>query len=132
MESPSSSRIERLVYLRPSAAPGTEILAAYDSFQPWRVFHERYAICACRTAAAGWRYRGGNHFLEDGSNMLLEPGELHANTRVYKYSDFKVLFVEPEIFTNAAQEMDVGRATLPALSGRTGCSRSVSTRLRAT
>jgi AraC-like DNA-binding protein len=103
----AEGRRERLTFFRPAAAPGTEILAAYDSFHPWRVFHERYAICACHTAAAGWRYRGKEHFLADGSSMLLEPGELHANTRIHKYSDFKVLFVEPEIFASAAHELDV-------------------------
>jgi AraC-like DNA-binding protein len=98
---------ERLAYVRPAAVSGSEILAAYDSFHPWRVFHERYAICACRTAAVGWLYRGRSHYLEDGGCMLLEPGEFHANTRVHKYSDFKVLFIEPDILVSAARELDV-------------------------
>ncbi len=102
-----AGRQERLSIWRPMAAPGTEILAAYDSFRPWRVFHERYAICGCRTAAAGWQYRGNSHFLENGSIMLLEPGELHANTRVHKHSDFKVLFIEPDVFVNAARELNL-------------------------
>ena len=102
-----AGRKERLTFTRPVAAPGTEILTAYDSLDPWRVFHEQYAICPCRTAAAGWRYRGENHFLRDGRVMLLEPGETHANTRVHKYSDFKVLFIERDLFVSAAQELGV-------------------------
>src|SRR5712691_9691322 len=56
-------RSERLSFLRPPAVPGAEFLIAYDSFRPWHVFHERYEVCACRTAAARWRYRGKSQFL---------------------------------------------------------------------
>lgn len=94
---------ERLVFVRPEALPEIEFLVAYGSLQPWHVFHERYAVCACRTAAAGWRYRGKQHQLEDRSIMLLEPGETHRNTVVHKRSDFKVLFIAPELFGRAAQ-----------------------------
>ena len=102
-----AGRPERVDYFRPAAVPGTEMLAACDSSRPWRVFHERYALCSCHAAAAGWRYRGKQHFLEDGSSMLLEPGEMHVNTRVHKPSDFKALFIEPELFVRMAEELGV-------------------------
>lgn len=98
---------ERLIFVRPQALPEIEFLVAYGSLQPWHVFHERYAVCACRTAAAGWRYRGKQHDLEDGSIMLLEPGETHRNTAVHKRSDFKVLFIAPELLRSVARELDV-------------------------
>jgi len=98
-------RSERLSFLRPAAVPGAEFLIAYDSFRPWHVFHERYEVCACRTAAAGWRYRGKSQFLNDGSLMLMEPGEVHRTTVVHKYSDFKVLFIDAELFKIAAKEV---------------------------
>lgn len=98
---------ERLTFLRPTGLPGAEMLSATGSLQGWHVFHERYEVCACRTAAAGWRYRDRSHFLDDGSLMLMEPGELHRNTSVHKRSDFKVLFFTPEMFAEAAWELGV-------------------------
>jgi AraC-like DNA-binding protein len=95
---------EQVVYIRPAAFPGAELLVARDSFRPWHVFHERYAFCACRTAAAGWRYRDREHFLNDGSVMLLEPGEAHRNTDVHKPADFKVFLVPFELFDDAARD----------------------------
>lgn len=91
--------------MRSAAVPGTELLIAYDSFYPWRIYHEQYNLCACRTAAADWRYRGDSHHLRDGSCALLQVGEMHANTHVYKYSDFKVAFFERALVAEAAREL---------------------------
>jgi AraC-like DNA-binding protein len=98
---------ERLFFFRPEALAGAEVMSAYGSLQPWHIFHETYAFCACRTAAAGWRYRRGSHFLNDGSIMLLEPGEVHRNTTVHKRSDFKLLLISPHMFAEAARELDI-------------------------
>ena len=100
-------RKERVDYLRPIAVPGVEILEGYNSSDPWRAFHERYAVVPCLTANAGWRYRSKEHRLEDQSIMFLEPGEIHANTRVHKPADFKVIFVEPEVFIREAQALGI-------------------------
>lgn len=102
---PEQRRPERLFIVRPDSIPGTEFLVAKDSFRGWRYFHERYAISACRTAAAGWQYRGKSFFLNDGSVALMEPGETHRNTSVHKYSDFKVLFIEQKTFEDAARQI---------------------------
>ncbi len=102
---PVDGRYERLRWLRPTATPGSEILAAQNSFEGWHMFHERYAICACDTAAAGWRYRSRDLFLSDGSVMLIEPGEIHRNTRIHKHSDFIVLFVDGVVMEEAAREL---------------------------
>lgn len=96
---------ERLFFTRSQILPGTEVMSAYNSSQGWHVFHERHAFCACRTAFAGWKYRGRTHRLVDGSVAFMEPGEVHCNTDVLKASDFKVLFVEPKAFQAAASEL---------------------------
>lgn len=103
-------RQERLSFVRSSALPDVEILVALDSFHPWRIYNRTYALCACRTAATDWRYRGGLHSLQDGSTMLLQPGEAHANTVVHKYSDFKALFIEPAQVRQAACELGSARS----------------------
>ena len=95
---------ERVSYARPAGVPGTELMVAYASARVWRVLHDRYVLCGCRAAAAEWRYRGKSHSLNDGNLMLMEPGEMHCNTTVYKPADFKVLMIDPEIFKSAAKE----------------------------
>jgi hypothetical protein len=55
MSTPRDDPRERLEFHRPAALPGTEMMAAYESSQPWHVFHERYAFCVCHAVAAGVR-----------------------------------------------------------------------------
>jgi AraC-like DNA-binding protein len=101
---------ERLSFHRPDAAPGVELLAARDSFEPWHVYHERYAVCAVRTAATSIRYRGKVEPVADRSVSFFEPGEVHRNLKVHKRSDFKVLFLDAAIFEQAAEALGGARA----------------------
>lgn len=94
-------------WIRSRHLAGVELLAGGADPRPWRWFHETYSFCACKSAAAGWRYRGGDYFLNDGSVMLLEPGEMHCNTVVHKPADFKFLLVPPETFPNLTRELGV-------------------------
>jgi AraC-like DNA-binding protein len=98
-------REERIHFVRSSDLPSVELMVASDSAYPWYVYHERYAICACRTASAEWSYRGRRYFSGDRSNMLLEPGEVHFNTGMYKHCEFRVLFVEPCALIAAGEEL---------------------------
>jgi AraC-like DNA-binding protein len=99
---------ERLAFFRPPPLPGTEVMAAYESSQPWHMFHERYAFCVCRTGAAGVRYRGKDHLVHGGSVLVREPGETHYNTFIAKPAEFKTVFVEPQVFLQAARELGSG------------------------
>lgn len=94
-----------VTYARPRALPGVEILFARQNSHHWRIFHERYAICTCNTAAADWRYRRRSNFLEDRAFMLMEPGETHFTYRVHKPSDFQVLFLTPEVMEKFSSEL---------------------------
>jgi len=103
MSDPESA--EQVRYLRPPALPGAELLSAEHSARGWHVFHERYAVCACRNADARWRYRGSEYGLHDHDVMLLEPGETHRNTWVAAPADFKVMLIPLELFVDAAKEL---------------------------
>jgi AraC-like DNA-binding protein len=96
---------ERLVFIRPASVPGTEVMAAYQSSRRWHVFHERYAFCACRSAASGVRYRGVEDRVDDGNVVVREPGETLCNTFVAKPAAFKMLFVAPSLVDEAAWEV---------------------------
>jgi AraC-like DNA-binding protein len=101
---------ERLAFFRPTSLPGAEVMAAYQSSQPWHMFHERYAFCVCRTAAAGVRYRRRDALVNDGSVLVREPGETHYNTFVARPAEFKTLFIEPPLFADATREMGCARS----------------------
>ncbi len=103
MSDPESA--ERVSYLHPPALPGAELLSVEQSARGWHVFHERYAVCACRKANASWRYRGSEYSLQDHDVMLLEPGEIHRNTWVHEPADFKVVLIPLELFVDAAKEL---------------------------
>jgi AraC-like DNA-binding protein len=94
---------ERLSFHRPGAVPGVEVMAASDSFEPWHVYHERYAVCAVLTAATSIRYRGKVEPVVDRGVSFFEPGEVHRNLKVHKRSEFKVLFLDSAVFEQAAE-----------------------------
>jgi AraC-like DNA-binding protein len=95
---------EKLAFFRSPALPGVEVMDAIDSGEPWHVYHEQYAFCACHHAATTIRYRGAMERIDDRSVSFFEPGESHHNGKVHKRSDFKVLFIQPEVFERAAEE----------------------------
>ena len=96
---------ERLEFYRPAAAPGIEILKAENSFEPWHVYHEQFAVCAVEMAATNIKYRSKVEPVVDRSVSFFEPGEVHRNLKVHKRSNFKVLFLRPEVFDRAAAEL---------------------------
>lgn len=79
----------------------------------WRVLHETYTVCACAKASTYWRYGSKELYTGDRGNMLMEPGETHVNTAVYKPADYRVLLVPPAVMTEMAREN--GIATTPHL-----------------
>jgi AraC-like DNA-binding protein len=101
---------ERLAFFRPAALPGTELMVAHESSQPWHVFHERYAFCLCQAAAAGVRYRGGDDVVSDGDVLVREPGETHYNTFVSKPAELKTIYVDPQLLAGAARELGHAQA----------------------
>jgi len=96
-----------ITFARSDALSGVEVMSAQQNAHRWRVYHEHYAVCTCDTAAANWRYRRHSQFLDDKAFMLMEPGESHHTYRVYKPSDFQVLFLAPEVVTRFAIEAEL-------------------------
>ena len=50
MPSPPDSAAA-LTYLRTASLSGVELLVATNNSRIWRLFHERYCVCACSMAA---------------------------------------------------------------------------------
>lgn len=96
---------ERVRFVRPDAIPGLELLLVEQSRQAWRVLHESYVVCTCGSGVAGWRYRSKDRLLTGGGYMLMEPGETHATSGVFKPLNFKAMFIDPAVVENTAREI---------------------------
>lgn len=98
--------IERIEIHRPPDMPGIEIMRAKNSARRWHVFHETYAVCSVYTGGvAEWTYRQKTHQMQTGGLGLMEPGEVHANTRITSRADFDVLLIDPSLVARAAREL---------------------------
>src|ERR1700751_2459035 len=106
MPSPPGSAAP-LTYLRTASLPGVELLVAINNSRIWRLFHERYCICACAVAATTWNYRGKTIFTGDNSIGLMEPGEIHCVKSALRPSNFKTFFIDREVVGDFAREAGI-------------------------
>jgi len=93
-----------LAYLRTPSLSGVELLVASNNSRVWRLFHERYCVCACSIAATTWNYRGKTNFTGDNSIGLMEPGEIHCVKSTLRPSDFKAFFIDRQVVADFARE----------------------------
>ena len=102
------SRLESIRFLRPPELHGAEALWADDCCRRWRVFHETYTVSIgleLRGPEFEWTYRRRLYRSDVRKVMLMEPGELHANTRATAPAAFRVLFMPAELVGAAAKEL---------------------------
>jgi AraC-like DNA-binding protein len=102
--------IASLTYLRTDSLPGVELLVARNNSRIWRLFHERYCVCACSVAATTWNYRGKTNFTGDNGIGLMEPGEIHCVKSSLRPSNFKAFFIDREVVAEFAQEAGLSGA----------------------
>jgi AraC-like DNA-binding protein len=93
-----------LTYLRTASLSGVELLVASNNSRIWRLFHERYCVCACSVAATTWNYRGKTNFTGDNSIGLMEPGEIHCVKSALRPSNFQAFFIDREVVSDFARE----------------------------
>lgn len=99
---------EKIAWLYPPELGGWEYLIAYRSTRLWTVYHETYALCACRNLwGQSWRYRGRTYTRPGPGMMLMEPGELHRTLAVPYGAEFKVVQIPPTAVAGAAVELGV-------------------------
>lgn len=106
--------MEKVVWSSYPDLPGLETLSAENSRRPWRQYHETYTFCivyASRikdgnlgTHTAEWIYRSKSHYSAPSSVMLIEPGELHRNTKTPPPDPFSVVFIDPRLIADLASE----------------------------
>jgi AraC-like DNA-binding protein len=96
--------------MQSDALPGVQIMAVDNCARRWRVFHETYTTCtglALDDPSLEWRYRGKLHRIISASAavMLMEPGEVHANTKITAPASFRVMMIPPSVVERAAEEL---------------------------
>lgn len=101
---------EKIVWSVPSDLPGVEILSVQNNQRPWCIYHQTYTICNldeffnqnCTPypGAAEWTYRRGIHHNPARTLMLLEPGEIHRNTKTPPPCNFSVIQIDPKLFND--------------------------------
>lgn len=72
------------------------------------MFHETYTVSIglqLHGPEFEWTYRRRLYQSDARKIMLMEPGELHANTRATAPAAFRVLFMPPELVAAAAKEL---------------------------
>jgi len=67
-----------------------------DSDRLWQVFHERYCITLVSTGLARWRYRHRDSDASPDGIMLMEPGEVHVNTKIVEKGTFFAFCIDHE------------------------------------
>ncbi len=106
---------EKIVWSVPEGLPGVEVLTVENNRRPWCVFHQTYTICNVdgftakdchdRDSTAEWTYRGRLHYSWARTLMLLEPGEVHRNTKTPPECNFAVVLIDPELVNRTANEL---------------------------
>lgn len=109
---------EKIVWSSPPGLLGVVRLSAENSQRPWCVYHETYTIfnvnplnrqgLYCGSGEAEWIYRRKSHYAVPESVNLIEPGELHRNTKTPPPNPFSVLMVDPNVINAIASEAGMG------------------------
>lgn len=93
--------------------PGVEVLRADRAGRRWAWYHQTYTVCAVvddHGGGAEWVYRGKTYRIGTGGLQLMQPGEIHRNSRVLLPGTFRVLFLEPAVVERAAEELGLSPA----------------------
>lgn len=98
---------ERIELTKSPDLPGVDILLVDNCSHRWRAFHETFTTCTglAISQAAEWKYRGRSHYQTADGLMLMEPGEVHANTKITAPASFRVLMIDPSIVARAAEQL---------------------------
>ena len=105
---------EKIAWSSSPDFPGVEVITARYNQRPWTVYHETYTICninefftqdgSIGRGAAEWVYRGKLHQSPASSLMLMEPGEIHSNTKSPPPSNFSVALLDAALVNAVAAE----------------------------
>ncbi|HEX2730851.1 MAG TPA: AraC family transcriptional regulator [Polyangiaceae bacterium] len=89
---------------------GSFALDVAESERMWRYFHEGYCITLVQQGLAYWRYRNRDAEASPRGLMLMEPGEVHANTKIVTPGTFFGVFIPQERMQRIAQELGLKAA----------------------
>jgi AraC-like DNA-binding protein len=111
---------EKIEWSQPRELAGVNVILGTRATSPWRVYHETYSIATLLDASRGsveWTYRNKVYTAVAGEIGLMQPGEVHADTRPTPPSDFRVLLLPAPLVTEAAIELGSPRSQPNLKSG---------------
>lgn len=108
---------ERIEWTVCEDLPNVHVLRVDNCARRWQVFHETYTTCTglAISEPAEWKYRGKVHHQTAEGLQLIEPGEVHANTKITARASFRVAMIDAKILAVAAQELGMKSSALPHL-----------------
>jgi AraC-like DNA-binding protein len=116
-------------YFSPDLAAASALQVS-DSARAWRVYHESYAFCLNDRGGADWSYRRTIARHSPGTVLLMEPGEIHEDKRVYGPVNYRLVFVDRDAVAAATAALGAGgRPDLHWRASQTG-DPGLATRLR--
>ena len=83
------------------------------SARRWRIFHDTYAVVTILDVSGRsieWLYRRKIHCTEAKNIMLIEPGEVHASTKVTPTATFRIISINPSLIEREANETTMARS----------------------
>jgi AraC-like DNA-binding protein len=101
---------ERIAFSRPPELPGVDVMSVDHSARRWRVFHETYAIVTILDTSGrsiDWLYRRKIYRTEAENVMLIEPGEVHASTKITPPATFRLLCIDPSLVEREVKELAI-------------------------
>jgi AraC-like DNA-binding protein len=104
-------RGEEITFASASGLPGVMTMRVKRSPRLWRTAHETYSLCNTLPLLpslgrwADWTYRGQTHRAHAYLTMIMEPGEVHCNTRIDGLLSFEVLFLQANAVETHAREL---------------------------
>jgi AraC-like DNA-binding protein len=85
------------IQVYPVGRQGAYALDVSQSDRLWRYFHEGYCLTLVMDGLGHWRYRNKDAEASPRGVMLMEPGEVHANTRIVTPGSFFAVFIPPSL-----------------------------------
>jgi AraC-like DNA-binding protein len=108
---------EKIEWSIPADLPEVEILSVENSRHPWCVYHQTYTICNIDSfieegrepcpGPAEWAYRRRHYSNPPRTLMLMEPGEVHRNTK-NPHVNFSVALFNTKLVDGIALEAGLG------------------------
>jgi AraC-like DNA-binding protein len=94
----------------PVGRSGAYALGVSGTERLWRYYHEGYCMTLVLDGFGYWRYRNQDAEVSPRGVMLMEPGEVHANTKIVTPGSFFAVFIDVSLVGRIAEALGLRAA----------------------